>query len=297
MLDALSRIEFRDIMQIVILATLLYYLLRYIRRTRAAAMLMGFGTLIFVVFAVIHIFNFDVIGWLFNHLVLYLSIGAIIIFQPEFRRGLSILGKHPFFNSLPWQSAHARQPERISDKLYDVSDRLADRRIGALIAIERSESLSIYEETGVRLGAPLVSDLLQTLFYPPGPLHDGGVIVSGERILAAGCIFPLTDRQRPDLKGLGTRHQAAIGLSEASDAVVIVVSEETGLISIAHDGRLFRGVRENALRRYLRAMDPEDADTRMTFGRFLERLNQSPENWNVRGLRKMIRRKKGARHD
>lgn len=296
MLTALQ-IDFRDIMQIAILAALLYYLLRYIRRTRAAAMLMGFGTLVFIVFAAIRIFNLDVIGWLFSGLALYLALGAIIIFQPEFRRGLAMLGQHPFFNSLPWQLAHTRQPERISDKLYDFSDRLADQRIGALIAIERAESLSVYEETGVRLDAPLVSELLQTLFYPPGPLHDGGVIVRGERILAAGCIFPLTDRQRPELKGLGTRHQAAIGLSEASDAVVIVVSEETGLISIAHDGKLFRGVREDALRRYLRAMDPEDVDARMTFGRFLERLNQSPENWNVRGLRRMIRRKREVRRD
>lgn len=290
------QLEFRDVLQIVILATMLYYLLRYIRGTRAAAMMIGLGTLVFGVFIAIRLFNFDVIGWLFGGLAIYLALGAIIIFQPEFRRGLAMLGKHPFFNSLPWQLSSARHPKRISDKLKDVVDRLADRHIGALIAIERSEALDVYEETGIRLGAPLISELLQTLFYPPSPLHDGGVIVRGERIVAARCIFPLTERLRPELRGLGTRHQAAIGLSEATDAVVIVVSEETGIVSIAHDGKLHRGMRTEALRRYLRAMDPEDASKPMTFGRFLERLNQSPERWNARRLRQFIKRKREVHH-
>ncbi len=290
------QLEFRDALQIVILATLLYYLLRYIRGTRAAAMMIGLGTLVFVVFAAIRLFNLDVIGWLFGGLAIYLALGAVIIFQPEFRRGLAMLGKHPFFNSLPWRLSVARHPERVSEKLYDVVDRLAERRIGALVAIARSESLGVYEETGIRLDAPLISELLQSLFYPPAPLHDGGVIVRGERILAASCIFPLAERMRPELKGLGTRHQAAIGLSEATDAVVVVVSEETGIVSIAHDGKLFRGMRAEALRRYLRALDPEDEGKPMTLGRFLERLNQSPEHWNTRRLRQFIKRKQGVRH-
>ncbi len=290
------QIEFRDILQIAILATLLYYGLRYIRGTRAAAMLMGLGTLIFVVFVAINLFNLDVLGWLFGGLAIYLALGVIIIFQPEFRRGLAMLGKHPFFNTLPWQVTHTKHPERISEKLYEVVDRLSDRHIGALIAIERSESLDMYEETGVRLDAPLVPELLQTIFYSPAPLHDGGVIVRGERILAARCIFPLAERQRPELKGLGTRHQAAVGLSEVIDAVVIVVSEETGAVSIAHDGKLYRGMRNDALRRYLRALDPLDTDTHLTLGRFLERLNRSPENWNPQRLRQMMNRKREAHH-
>jgi len=254
-------------------------------------MLMGVATTILVVFIAIHLFDLDVIGWLFGGVALYLALSVVIIFQPEFRRGLSMLGKHPFFSSLPWHMSQVRQPEKISEKLYDVVESLAARNIGALIAVERSESLNTYQETGVWLDAPLVPELLQTIFYPPAPLHDGGVIVRGERILAAGCIFPLAERLRPELRGLGTRHQAAVGLSEASDAVVLVVSEETGTISVAHDGRLYRNMRAEALRRYLRALDPIDTYEPMTLGRFLERLNQTPENWNMRRLRMAFKRK------
>ncbi len=292
------QIEFRDILQIAILASVLYYMLRFIRGTRAAAILMGLGIVIFVVFASISIFKLDVLGWLFGGLALYLAFGVIIIFHPEFRRGLAILGKQPFLSTLPWQAVRHMQPERVSEKLYEVVDQLSERRIGALIAIERTENLDMFVETGVRIEAPLVSELLQTLFYPPAPLHDGGVIVRGEHIVAARCIFPLSERQRPDLKGLGTRHQAAVGLSEANDAVVIVISEETGAVSIAHDGKFYRGMRPDALRRYLRALDPRQSDDHMTFGRFLERLNQrSTENGFSQRFLQFVHRKREVRHD
>jgi len=291
------QLDFRDILQIAILATVLYYVLRFIRGTRAATMLMGLGLVVVVVLASISLFKLDVLGWLFGGLALYLAVGVIIIFHPEIRRGLALLGKQPLLNALPWQPDRDRRLERISERIVEAADRLSDQRIGALIAIERSETLGMYEETGVRLDAPLSSDLLRTLFQPPAPLHDGGVIIRGERILAARCIFPLAERPHPELSGLGTRHQAAVGLSDASDAIVIVISEETGIVSIAHDGKLHRGMRSEALRRYLRALDPEAAIGQMTFGRFLERLNRSPENWNPRRLRRLINRKREVRHD
>ena len=291
------QIEFRDILQIAILAAALYYVLRFIRGTRAAAMLMGLGIVVVVVVAAISIFNLDVLGWLFGGLALYLAFGVVIIFHPEFRRGLARLGKQPFLSALPWQTAWHMQPERVSEKLYEVVDRLSERRIGALIAIERAESLGVFVDSGLRIDAPLIPELLQTIFYPPAPLHDGGVIVRGECIVAARCIFPLSEQERSDLKGLGTRHQAAVGLSEASDAVVIVISEETGAVSIAHDGKFYRDIRPDALRRYLRALDPLKSGEHMTFGRILERLNPSPQNGDPQRVRQRIRRQREVPHD
>lgn len=292
------QIEFRDILQIAILASVLYYVLRFIRGTWASAILMGLGIVIFAIFASISIFKLDVLGWLFGGVALYLAFGVIIIFHPEFRRGLAMLGKQPFLSTLPWQAVRRLQPERVSEKLYEAVDQLAERRIGALIAIERTENLGRLVDTGVRIDAPLVSELLQTLFYPPAPLHDGGAIVRGERIVAARCIFPLSERQRPDLKGLGTRHQAAVGLSETHDAVVIVISEETGTVSIAHDGKFYRGMRPEALRRYLRALDPKPSDEPLTFERFLERLHsRSPGKDYSHRFLPFIQRKREVRHD
>jgi diadenylate cyclase len=291
------QIEFRDILQIAILAVSLYYVLRFIRGTRAAAMLMGLGIVVVVVVAAISVFNLDVLGWLFGGLALYLAFGVVIIFHPEFRRGLILLGKQPFLSALPWKTARRLQPERVSEKLYEVVDRLSERRIGALIAIERAESLGVFVDSGVRIDAPLIPELLQTLFYPPAPLHDGGVIIRGECMVAARCIFPLSERQRSEMRGLGTRHQAALGLSEASDAVVVVISEETGTVSIAHDGKFYRDMRPDALRRYLRALDPLVSGDSMTFGRFLERLNRSPQNWDPQRVRQRIRRRREVDHD
>jgi diadenylate cyclase len=291
------QIEFRDILQIAILAAAIYYALRFIRGTRAAAILMGLGIVVVVVVASISIFNLDVLGWLFGGLALYLAFGVVIIFHPEFRRGLARLGKQPFLSALPWQTAWHMQPERVSEKLYEVVDRLSERRIGALIAIERAESLGVFVDSGLRIDAPLIPELLQTIFYPPAPLHDGGVIVRGECIVAARCIFPLSEQERSDLKGLGTRHQAALGLSEASDAVVIVISEETGTVSIAHDGKFYRDIRPDALRRYLRALDPLKSGEHMTFGRILERLHPSPQNGYPQRVRQRIRRQREVNHD
>jgi diadenylate cyclase len=144
----------------------------------------------------------------------------------------------------------------VADQLVSIVTRLAARRHGALLAIERDIALKSFLESGVAIDAPLEPDLLLTIFFPRTPLHDGGVILRGDRVLAARCVFPLS--QRLDLDGeLGTRHRAALGLSEETDAVVVVVSEETGAISIAHDGRLFRRLNPEKLRRYLAALLPE----------------------------------------
>jgi diadenylate cyclase len=170
----------------------------------------------------------------------------LVIFQPEIRRALAELGRQPVFNP-PAQS------RSVVDSIVDAVLLLAERRIGALIAIERRVSTRAIQETGVRLDSKINAELLSSVFFPHTPLHDGGVIIAGNRIVAAACLFPLS--QRPELsRGLGTRHRAAMGLTEETDAIVIVVSEETGTISVSTRGRLSRDFDEERLRRFLTAI-------------------------------------------
>lgn len=239
----------RDVAQILILAAGLYYAFRLVRGTRSAQMLLGLGVVALSVFGLTVFFNLEVLASLLGTLSVYVVVGLVVIFQPEIRRALAMVGGGTLVSG-----ASARAP--VAEVLVSVVTRLAARRHGALLAVERDIALKSFLESGVTIDAPLEPDLLLTIFFPRTPLHDGGVILRGDRVLAARCVFPLT--LRADLDGeLGTRHRAALGLSEETDAVVIVVSEETGAISIAHDGRLFRDLAPEKLRRYLAALLPE----------------------------------------
>ena len=240
----------RDVAQILILAIGLYYAFRLVRGTRSAQMLLGLGVVVLTLIGMTVFFNLEVLGWLLGTLSVYVVVSLVVIFQPEIRRALAMVGGGARIGG----GSPKRAP--VADMLVAIVTRLAERRHGALLAIERDIALTSFLESGVAIDAPLEPELLLTIFYPRTPLHDGGVILRGDRILAARCVFPLT--QRSDLDGeLGTRHRAAIGLTEETDAVVIVVSEETGAISIAHDGRLFRQLNPEKLRRYLAALLPE----------------------------------------
>ena len=240
----------RDVAQILILAIGLYYAFRLVRGTRSAQMLLGLSLVVLTVIGLTIALNLEVLAWLLGTLSVYVVVSLVVIFQPEIRRALAMVGG----GALMGGGASNRAP--VADQLVSVVMRLAACRHGALLAIERDIALKSFLESGVTIDAPLEPDLLLTIFYPRTQLHDGGVILRGDRILAARCVFPLTQRQ--DLDGeLGTRHRAALGLSEETDAVVIVVSEETGAISIAHEGRLFRHLNAEKLRRYLAALLPE----------------------------------------
>lgn len=240
----------RDVFQILILATGLYYAFRLVRGTRSAQMMLGLGMVVLTVIGLTIALNLEVLAWLLGTLSVYLAVSLVVIFQPEIRRALAMVGGGARVGGGQLQRAP------VAERLVSVVTRLAGRRHGALLAIERDIALNSFLESGVVLDSPLEPDLLLTIFYPRTQLHDGGVILRGDRILAARCMFPLT--LRVDLDGeLGTRHRAAIGLSEETDAVVIVVSEETGTISLAHDGRLFRQLTPEKLRRYLAALLPE----------------------------------------
>jgi diadenylate cyclase len=191
----------------------------------------------------------------------------LIIFQPEIRRALAEIGRQPFL-AAPVES------RGYVDSIVEAVMLLAERRIGALIAIERTESTKAIQDTGVKLDARVNADLLATIFFPHTPLHDGGVIISETRIVAAGCLFPLC--QRPELsRGLGTRHRAAMGLTEETDAIAIVVSEETGTVSISTRGRLSRDFDEDRLRRFLSGVLAKDVPGTSRWTRARQRLDLS----------------------
>ncbi len=234
------------IIEILVLAWFYYLVVVFFRGTRSAQVLTGLIVLIVALVSLTWWLNLEQLNWLLGRLSLYLAVALFIIFQPEIRRALAELGRQPVF-----------QPQTGSKELINhVTNAvalLAERKIGALIAIEGDIGTRAIQETGTPMDSAVTPELLATIFFPHTPLHDGGVVIRDNRIVAAGCLFPLT--QRSDIaKGLGTRHRAAMGLSEETDAVVIVVSEETGTISVSWKGRLSRDFDRDRLIRFLTAV-------------------------------------------
>ena len=229
--------------EILILAAAFYYILKVFRGTRGSAIFTGLVILFVGLIIVTELSNLTTLSWLLQKLMGYLTIALIVIFHPEIRRALARLGRQGNFVALKARRA-------LADPVTDAVQMLAARKIGALIAIEREVETKVIQDTGTPLNSEVSAELLASLFYPGTPLHDGGVIISEDKIAAAGCVFPLT--QKDDIaRNLGTRHRAAIGMTEESDTIVVVVSEETGVVSIAYNGRLKRGFDGPHLRRIL----------------------------------------------
>ncbi len=236
------------VIQIAILYAVIYAILKAAKGSRFGQALMGIGILASALFAFTYVFQFDVLSSLVKSLLIYIAISSVVIFQPEIRRLLSQMGAFAFFEKPKFDETGAA----TSDFLAEVVFSLAERRVGALIAFERGISLRGYEETGVRLNADFSKELVTSIFTPPLPLHDGGITIVKGRIRAAHCVFPVS--ANPNLTVSGMRHRAAVGLSEETDALVVVVSEETGNVSFAHNGRLTRcrdAERLPALRRWI----------------------------------------------
>lgn len=230
-------------LEIAILAAIFYFLINYFKGTRGAAILSGLAILFVFLIVTTKFTNLLILNWLLQRLMVYLSVALVVIFQPEIRRALARLGRQGSFLA-------AKKRKALADPISEATLALAARKIGALIAIEREVETRGIQDTGVRLNGEVSTELLMSIFYPGTPLHDGGVIISEDRIAAAACVFPLS--QNDELaRSLGTRHRSAIGLTEETDTVVIVVSEETGVISIAYNGRLKRGFDGPHLRRVL----------------------------------------------
>jgi diadenylate cyclase len=233
----------RPALEILILAVGIYYAFRFVRGTRGWPVVIGFVLVLLVLALVTTLLDLIVLRWLLGTFSAFFAVAAIVIFQPELRRMLGELGNLPLF-----ATAH-EQRENI-EVIIQTVERLADVRIGALIAIEQSIQLQEAVESGITVDCEATPEMLETIFFPNNAIHDGGVIIKGDRIAYAACIFPLTQRQ--DLnKSLGTRHRAAIGLSEETDAAIVAVSEETGAISYAYKGQLVRGVTLEELRAFL----------------------------------------------
>lgn len=238
------------LLEILVLACGFYFLFTFFRESRSVQVSVGLVILLIVLIGATRLFHVDALNWLLRRFSVYLAIALVVIFQPEIRRALVELGSQPLFATPP-------ESRNFVDGIVEAVLLLAERRIGALIAIERTITTKAIQDTGVKLDARVNAELLASLFFPHTPLHDGGVIISGGRLVAAGCLFPLC--QRPELsRGLGTRHRAAMGLTEETDAIAVVVSEETGTISVSSRGRLSRDFDEERLRRFLGAVFNRD---------------------------------------
>ena len=248
-----DKVSVSAIIQIAILYVVIYAILKRAKGSRFGQALMGVGLLAVVTVALTYVVHFDVLARIVQLLLAYLAISSVVIFQPEIRRGLSAVGAFGFFE----RSKYAPDGAATAELVVETILALALRKTGALIAFERGISLRSYETSGVVTDARFTRELLTCIFTPPLPLHDGGVTIRNGRIAAAHCVFPVSNN--PELVTRGMRHRAAVGLSEDTDALVVVVSEETGSVSIAHNGRLFRYANtevESALRRWVGKVMP-----------------------------------------
>ena len=244
-----QRLNWLSALDIALVALVFFLLLQLVRGTQAVQLLRGVIILAVIILLMGNALKLPAFGWLVRNAVPALLVALPVIFQPELRRALERLGRTgTFLNSPARQSA----AETVITETVAACQRLAERRHGALIVLERETGLQDYIETGVLLNTEISAELLQTVFFPNTLLHDGAVIVRGDRIVAAACILPLTSGFLADRR-MGLRHRAAIGITEATDAIAVVVSEERGSVSIAHNGRMIRRLDAQRLEAVLRA--------------------------------------------
>ena len=243
LLARLPEVTWIDLLDILIVGFIIYELLQFIRGTHAVQMALG-GVVLVVFYWASQLFNLETVNWILRTFLPYVVFGVIVVFQAEIRKVLAHLGKTPLLGF------SKQRTEEVIDEVVLASTTLAAQRTGAIIVVERDMGLRSYIETGIGLDALVTYDLLISIFNPGTPLHDGAVIIQGNRIAAAACFLPLT--VNPELsRQLGSRHRAAIGLTEDTDAVVVVVSEETGTISLVYGGRIRRDFDGTSLKQAL----------------------------------------------
>lgn len=244
----LSTIGFLDIIDIFIVALILYKLYEMLQDTRAITLVKGLLVLLLVTFAT-SLLNLHVISWLLQKTVTLLFVALPIVFQPELRRALEHLGQGKFL--APTVRLDDSEARSVVNELAKAVKSLSATKTGALLVIERDMGLNDISATGIQIDALITADFLLNVFIPNTPLHDGAAVIRGKRLIAAGCLLPLTENRSLSTE-LGTRHRAAIGLSEQCDALVVVVSEETGTISIAENGHITRHLDIEGLKSVLR---------------------------------------------
>lgn len=246
----LSTVTLLDIVDILIVAFFLYKFYSMMKDTRAVALLKGLIVLL-IATLVSKWLGLNVINWVLQKSMTVVLVALPVVFQPELRRALEQLGRGGFFKKNIFLSAE--ETESFLDEISKATIVLAKNKIGALMVFERETGLTDYIETGIKVGGLVSSEFLINIFIPNTPMHDGAVIMRGDRVMAAGCLLPLTD-DRTLNKELGTRHRAAIGISEQTDCVVVVVSEETGTVSLARGGHLLRHLDADSLKNTLRPL-------------------------------------------
>lgn len=242
-MDIFKWLTLTGIVEIFVLSFFVYYVLSLFRGTRGAPILSGFLFVFISSIVLTRFLHLDTLNWLLGRFSVYLAVAVLVIFQPEIRQALAELGKKHLFGT-------ASTRLTLADQIAASALYLSARRIGALIAVEQAMGTRAIQETGTRLDCIVSTELLSTIFFPYTPLHDGGVIIEGDRIAAAGCMFPLTERENLD-RSYGARHRAALGLADESDAVIVVVSEETGAVAVGHHGRLHKNLTADQLRQHL----------------------------------------------
>ncbi|KAA9234645.1 MULTISPECIES: diadenylate cyclase CdaA [Aerococcus] len=261
-----------DLIDILIVWLIIYQLLKLIRGTRAVNIFNGI--IIFLLFKMVStVFQLETIDWIMNSIIQWSVIGIIIIFQPEIRNGLDHLGQSLRMRNL--RNTQNDPVEQMIEEIIRACQYMAKRRIGALISIEDTQSLTEYANTGIKLDADITEQLLINIFIPNTPLHDGSVVIQDMKISSAASFLPLSEN--PEIpKELGTRHRAAVGLSEVTDAVVVVVSEETGDISLTYKGKIMRDLSEEEIRETLRQhfAESEDGDSIIEGNHFLKNIFQ-----------------------
>ncbi len=246
MLWEFVQIHWRDGVEIFILAILAYHGYLFFRATRGARILTGLLVLLLSLALISQFLELTVISWLLQRLSVFLVIALVIIFQPELRRVLAELGSQRLFS-------FNRPDDESLDILVEALEELGHKRVGALIAIKRAIDMNQFAESGVGLEAIISRELLGTIFHPKTALHDGGVIVDQGRILSAGCVFPVSQREVKN-RAVGLRHRAAMGITEETDAVALIVSEESGALSIGFNGRLYHDLTPEELRAQLNSI-------------------------------------------
>ncbi|MBQ8804723.1 MAG: diadenylate cyclase CdaA [Tyzzerella sp.] len=259
-------VKVTDVLEIIILAFLFYQLIKWIKNTKAWMLLRGIIVLaVFILIA--FVLRMNTILWLAKNSIGVLATAAIVVFQPELRRALEKLGQRDFWNAfMPFDTnkTHGRFQMKTIDAIVTACYEMGKVKTGALIVVERDIKLTEYEHTGIALDCIVSSQVLINIFEHNTPLHDGAVIVRGDRIVAATCYLPLSDNMKLS-KDLGTRHRAAVGMSEVSDALVISVSEETGRVSFAVGGHLTRAVPQEQLRgKLLQLQDKAENEKKFT---------------------------------
>lgn len=246
---SLPKMTFVDVLEIIIISTVLYHIILWVRKTRAWNLLKGIAVLL-LCYLMAYFLNMNVILWIFNK-TLAIGITALaVVFQPELRKALEELGRKNFVTSLiPFEDSkdkEVRFSDRSINEIVKATVELAKAKTGALIILEKDISLAEYERTGITIDSAISSQLLINIFEHNTPLHDGAVLIRNNRIVSATCYLPLSDNLDIN-KSLGTRHRAAIGVSEVSDSITVIVSEETGAVSLAHNGMIYRGLPQDKL--------------------------------------------------